>query len=323
MINFNPQISPYNKIGVSTQKCSTPSFGKSLDKDTFIKSKNNTAISFGSSMSLKRKFERFQKDIESYVFKSSKIELSEIEKIVQKYSPRTMVKSYDELPQNSNALSTTVAYVQNPINFTPDNKAIAQDKIIFIRPIKNQDKESKLSFLDKIEHEFTHVLQEESPDRTPKIDFFNDFLKNNNIQNPKTLNTIIMCPKVFASVEHYISLPLRKALQKSDDMPEKLPFYSKDLINQIYVSQTGINAKDYAKAIIFTILNKSEKQSGGFDKQQVIKYIALVANKEKEAYENSTLMLKRHLGIEGHTDLDLRIQLYEIFEQTAKEMLKN
>ena len=106
-------------------------------------------------------------------------------------------------------------------------------------------------------------------------------------------------------------------------MPKKLPFYSKDLINQIYISQTGINAKDYAKAVIFTILNKFEKQSGGFDKQQVIKYIALVANKEKEAYENSTLMLKRHLGIEGHPDLDLRIQLYEIFEQAAKEMLKN
>ncbi|MGM9613278.1 MAG: hypothetical protein ACI3XZ_07210, partial [Butyricicoccus sp.] len=106
--------------------------------------------------------------------KNTQFPESKQEKIVQKYSPTTTVKSYDELPQNSNALSTTAAYFQNPINFTPDNKAIAQDKIIFIRPLINQDKESKLSFLDDIEHEFTHVLQEESKDRTSKIDFLNN-----------------------------------------------------------------------------------------------------------------------------------------------------
>lgn len=317
MINFTPQISSYNKISRSTQNHTAPAFGRSINNDTFVKSTN---VSFGSSMPLKQKFDMFQKDIEKYVLKSPKIELNEIEKIVQKYSPTTTVKNYNELPQNSNALSTTVAYFQNQIVFTADSKAIAQDKVIFVRPLEGQNKKDKLFFLDCIEHEFTHILQEESKDRMSKVDFLNNYVSGKSIQDLKTLNTIALCPKIFSSVEHYIGLPLRKAFRKSNDLPEKLPFYSKDLINQIYASQTGMNAKDYTKSVISAILEEAEKQAGSFDKHQVVKYIALTANKEKEAYENSTKMLKRHLGINGYTDLDLRLQVYQIFEDTAKEI---
>lgn len=318
MINFNPQISAYNKIGFSQQKQYTPAFGKSLEKDTFVKSSN--PVSFGSSLPMRKKLEMFQNDIEKYVLKNPKIDLTEIEKIVQKYSPTTTVKSFDDLPNGSNAIATTAAYHQNQIGFTNDSEAIAQDKIIFIRPLNSQDKASKLFFLDCIEHEFTHILQEESKDRTSKVDFLNEYLKGKDFRDKKVFNTISLSPKVFSSVEHYVYLPLRKAMKKSSNLLEKLPFFSKDLLDNIYISQTGMKTEDYIKQVINVILSEAQNQCDNFDQNQVVKYIGLIAEKEKEAYTLSTEMLKKHMGINGPVDLDLRDQLYQIFEQTAKSL---
>ena len=62
-------------------------------------------------------------------------------------------------------------------------------------------------------------------------------------------------------------------------------------------------------------MERAEVFVGKFDKKAVNDYIALVADKEHEAYKNATNMLNEKCGIKGSSDLDLRVTLYDIFKK--------
>lgn len=283
-----------------------------LEKDIFVKNTKN--VSFGSAVNLMEKFVSFAKEIEEYVLKNSKVDLLEVEKIVKKYSPTTKVKDFAQLPQNTNVNDRTFAYFRQNIKFGDDGCIVPDAKEIFVKVSQNMDKSQKLEFLEALEHEFTHILQEESSDRVSKISFIRKFIGNERL-NQEKISTLSFMPKIFSSVEYYMSLPLYKFMAKSDNLPQPVKSATVDDLNRIYRQVTGYNAEDYIMLVREEIFKRLGNQGHIFDKKAIKEYAAMVAQKKHEAYENTTKMLNQKCGISGPSDLDLRVVLYDIFKK--------
>ena len=311
-------INLYTSIPVYKTKLKAPNSlsGKvkqssaNIQNDVFVKNTSN--VSFGDNLTLMAKFVPFAKEIEDYVLKSSKLELSDIEKIIQRYSPTTKIKDFNELPQNSNAHNRTLAYFKQKINFTVDGEPIPEEKEIYIRLPKYLNKEHKLEFLDSIEHEFIHILQEESSDRVSKISFLNKFTQNG--LDEEKIKTLQIMPQAFNAIEYNMAMPLYKFLEKENNMPIPIKSASLEVLDKIYQSMTGLTAEEYIKYIKTEIIKSLEESYGKFDKKVINDYVALISEKEYEAYKKTIEMLNKKCGISGSCDLDLRVVLYDVFK---------
>lgn len=306
-----------NKIQ-SQRQAENKTFLQSSPNDIFVKSTSN--VSFGSMSKLNDKFFPFCRELKEYIYKTKSIDIAKVEQIVQKYSPTTLVKPMQELPGGTNATEQTAAYFTNRLLFSADGKIKVEDKAIFLNIPQKTDKESKLNFLCDILHEMTHIFQEESSDRLSKVTFLNDFLKDKQI-NKDTISVIQAMPKAFSVAESNIIMPLIKSLKKENDLPLTIKENSKNILDKIYAPQTQINSVD--DFITLIILKTQEYIQNNFcvtDKKAITKYIALVSEKEKEAYQKSTQFLKRELNIKDPTDLDLRVTLYDAFSKKAQEL---
>ncbi len=313
MINFYTSIPSY-KIKSTKQNTVSQEWRKNTAKsynDVFVK--NSSSVSFGNNLTLAEKFKPFAKELEDYVLKCEKPDFSRLESIIKKYSPTTKIKEFKELPQNSNVHDRTNAYFRQNMNFTQDGEIVPDAKEIYIKLSANMDKQEKLDFLNSLEHEFTHILQEESPDRLSKISFLRNFIGQG--LDKKKITTLQLMPQLFNTVEYNMSLPLYKFLGKTNNLPNPIKSASEDIVNYIYCEETGCHVKNFIKHIKEEAMERAEVFVGKFDKKAVNDYIALVADKEHEAYKNATNMLNEKCGIKGSSDLDLRVILYDIFKK--------
>ncbi len=285
-------------------------------RDIFVKQKK--PVSFGNSQNFHDKYELFAKDIESYVLNHCELKINDLRTIVQKYSPATDVKDFRQMPDKSNATIKSQAYFTNMINFT-NSEAIAENKTIFVRIPEKNNIINALEFLEAIEHEFTHILQEESKDRISKVDFLNNYLKKVQL-NSSFIDTVKTMPKAFAEIEYNLNIPLIKVLKKNNELPIQIYGNPEDILRNMYLKETGFTPEDFIKKIVQYVYKNIEANGIKFDKQAVTDYIALLADKEKEAYQNSLDMLKKYCNIKGLSDLDLRIKLYEILQKTVKNI---
>lgn len=313
MINFYTSIPSY-KIKSTKQNTVSQEWRKNTAKsynDVFVK--NSSSVSFGNNLTLAEKFKPFAKELEDYVLKCEKPDFSRLESIIKKYSPTTKIKEFKELPQNSNVHDRTNAYFRQNMNFTQDGEIVPDAKEIYIKLSANMNKQEKLDFLNSLEHEFTHILQEESPDRLSKISFLRNFIGQG--LDKKKITTLQLMPQLFNTVEYNMSLPLYKFLGKTNNLPNPIKSASEDIVNCIYREETGCHVKNFIKHIKEEAMERAEVFVGKFDKKAVNDYIALVADKEHEAYKNATNMLNEKCGIKGSSDLDLRVTLYDIFKK--------
>ena len=313
MINFYTSIPSY-KIKSTKQNTVSQEWRKNTAKsynDVFVK--NSSSVSFGNNLTLAEKFKPFAKELEDYVLKCEKPDFSRLESIIKKYSPTTKIKEFKELSQNSNVHDRTDAYFRQNMNFTQDGEIVPDAKEIYIKLSSDMGKEEKLDFLNSLEHEFTHILQEESPDRLSKISFLRNFIGQG--LDKKKITTLQLMPQLFNTVEYNMSLPLYKFLGKTNNLPNPIKSASEDIVNYIYREETGYPVTNFIKYIKEEAMKRAEVSVGKFDKKAVNDYIALVADKEHEAYKNATNMLNEKCGIKGSSDLDLRVTLYDIFKK--------
>ena len=313
MINLYTSIPSY-KIKSTKQNTVSQEWRKNTAKpynDVFVK--NSSSVSFGNNLTLAEKFKPFAKELEDYVLKCEKPDFSRLESIIKKYSPTTKIKEFKELSKNSNVHDRTNAYFRQNMNFTQDGEIIPDAKEIYIKLSADMNKQEKLDFLSSLEHEFTHILQEESPDRLSKISFLRNFIGQGLAKTKIT--TLQLMPQLFNTVEYNISLPLYKFLGKTNNLPNPIKSASEDIVNYIYREETGYPVTNFIKYIKEEAMKRAEVSVGKFDKKAVNDYIALVADKEHEAYKNATNMLNEKCGIKGSSDLDLRVTLYDIFKK--------
>ena len=313
MINFYTSIPSY-KIKSTKQNTVSQEWRKNTAKsynDVFVK--NSSSVSFGNNLTLAEKFKPFAKELEDYVLKCEKPDFSRLESIIKKYSPTTKIKEFKELSQNSNVHDRTNAYFRQNMNFTQDGEIVPDAKEIYIKLSADMNKQEKLDFLSSLEHEFTHILQEESPDRLSKISFLRNFIGQG--LDKKKITTLQLMPQLFNTVEYNMSLPLYKFLGKTNNLPNPIKSASEDIVNYIYREETGYPVTNFIKYIKEEAMKRAEVSVGKFDKKAVNDYIALVADKEHEAYKNATNMLNEKCGIKGSSDLDLRVTLYDIFKK--------
>ena len=313
MINFYTSIPSY-KIKSTKQNTVSQELRKNTAKsynDVFVK--NSSSVSFGNNLTLAEKFKPFAKELEDYVLKCEKPDFSRLESIIKKYSPTTKIKEFKELSKNSNVHDRTNAYFRQNMNFTQDGEIIPDAKEIYIKLSADMNKQEKLDFLSSLEHEFTHILQEESPDRLSKISFLRNFIGQG--LDKKKITTLQLMPQLFNTVEYNMSLPLYKFLGKTNNLPNPIKSASEDIVNYIYREETGYPVTNFIKYIKEEAMKRAEVSVGKFDKKAVNDYIALVADKEHEAYKNATNMLNEKCGIKGSSDLDLRVTLYDIFKK--------
>lgn len=314
MINLYTSIPSY-KIKSTKQNTVSQEWRKNTAKsynDVFVK--NSSSVSFGNNLTLAEKFKPFAKELEDYVLKCEKPDFSRLESIIKKYSPTTKIKEFKELSGNSNAHDRTKAYFKQKINFTQEGEIVPDAKEIYIKFFPEMKKNEKLEFLDSLEHEFTHILQEESSDRLSKVSFLNRFIAKGGLDKEKIV-TLQLMPQLFNTVEYNMSLPLYKFLGKTNNLPNPIKSASEDIINYIYRTETGYPVKSFIKNLKEQAMKNAEISAGKFDKKAVEEYIALVADKEYEAYRNTTNMLNEKCGIKGSSDLDLRVTLYDIFKK--------
>lgn len=311
-------INGINNRNSAINKTASVSVFDNLSKDIFIK---NHTPSFGKSLRLEEKYFPFKKEIIEYCFKNSNINIEQIEKIIKKFSPTTSVKNIRELPPNTNVSDLTSAYFTNKLYFDADGKIFAGDKEIYLALPENNSKSAKLNFLNSLLHEMTHIFQEESKNRTSKVDFFNNLLHGKS-PDSKDITTISSMPVAFSIAERNMYTPLYETLRKENFMPQPVIDCSKNMLDRIYIAKTGFDTKKFIELVINKTLDYTEKMKGPVNKSNVVKYISLVAGKEKEAYYNSTAFLKKAAGINSPTDLDLRVTLYDIFMEQAAQMAR-
>ena len=249
------------------------------------------------------------------------IELKDFEAIIKKISPTTSVKSISQIPPGSNVSPGTGAYFSQKTNINPyTNDISVNDKIIYLNPLSSTPS-TRLKLFGDFIHESTHVAQEESIDRLSTIDFIKKMLQSP-IPTEVKIDTLIGGTKGFESIEYNVVLPLIYALRKCDDMPNRIIKADPKILNMLYERSTQSSTTEYIKAVTNDIIKQLKTKLPNADEKYILKYIHKKAGQEKEAYKTSLDFLKDTLKIQGDTDLDLRVLLYENFEKTIKEMIK-
>ena len=180
---------------------------------------------------------------------------------------------------------------------------------------------SNLKIFGDFVHEATHIAQEESSDRVSTVDFTRKILQSNTSAIEKT-HSLISGTQGFNAIEYNVLLPLIETLRKNDDMPCKVAYADKNGLNLMYKKLTSLATIDYIKNVTKYFLEQLKIKFPFVNDNQVLQYVHLKAGQEKEAYKMSLTFLKDVLKINGDTDLDFRILLYDDFEKAIKDMIK-
>ena len=253
---------------------------------------------------------------------NTRYSLNDITNIIKKYSPTTEIRDILTIPSSSNISPRTGAYYADVKQLLLNqNKILSQNKTMYIKTSSNNPI-NNLEILSSFVHESTHIFQEESSDRLSTTDFIQRFLVQSK-SNTEKLDSIKSAPKFFATIEYNILLPLIKGLQKNNEMPTKIPAFNEQMLDKYFIDNTNLPAKEYVNRVTKYFLSLFRQQAPFMNTDFVLKYAIKKAGQEKEAYQQSLNFLKQVLNIEGKTDLDYRILLYEIFEKSLQEISKS
>lgn len=284
--------------------------------------RNSPAPSFGGRMNtMQEKFAVLFGETKKLHQTKRKLEIKDFEAIIKKISPTSSVKLFSEIPPGSNISPRTGAYFSQKTNISIlTNEMSVDSKIIYLN-LNNQALQSKLKILGDFIHEATHVSQEESTDRVSTIDFTKKML-HSPLSAIEKNNSLLGGIQGFNSVEYNILLPLIQSLRKDDELPCRILHADKNMLNIFYKNITNLSATEYIEVIIKEGLKQLKMRFPFMNDNYVLQYIHKKAGFEKEAYKNSLDFFKNVLKINGDTDLDLRILLYDEFEKITKNMIK-
>ncbi len=315
-------VQPYSYNRQKTNCSSMSTVAKPLQNDVFVKSKS---VSFKGDRNFVEFFEPFQKEFLALCREKKEFKFDELNTFVKKYVPNLEVKRLSEVDSGANVHDRTAAYFKDEMFFTPDGRIRNGQKVLFINSPEMNSEADRVAFSQFFVHEMTHAFQETSSDRLSKFEFFKGFLGGKSLDDDK-LHTLLMVPKLYSMVEYNYGLPLINVLKKENEIP--LPIRVKpdeNIIDNIYREQVGGSADEYLDALVervFEILGKpSDKQNFKTAK----KYLVLIAQKEKEAYEKGLAFTKSLLNIDQKTptDIDLRVKLYEMFVKRLEKIAES
>lgn len=247
--------------------------------------------------------------------------IKDFEAIIKKISPTTTVKPFSEIPQGSNVSPRTGAYFsQKSLINSQTNEMFVEDKVIYLN-FDNSPNQPRLRLFGDFIHEATHIAQEESTDRLSTIKFVNQLLFSPISAEAKN-NSLFGGVQGFKNIEYYILLPLIEAMEKNNDIPCRIPYADKHILNMIYQNLTQLPTTEYIKAVTKDIIQQLKINLPFADDNYILKYVQKKAGQEKEAYTADLDFTKDVLKINGDTDLDLRILLYDEFEKTIGSMIR-
>ena len=208
-VNFlSKNLGITNSQPIKCKSAAAQNYQTSLNKDTFVKSTKN--ISFGSAD--KAKYLSAKEELTQYFINAEKLSVEEIRKIIQKYSPEIGFDDIKNAPPKTNIGKGTVAYTYEPTQFTfNDNGEIKVEslpKTIYFafKTIGYNEKEVRIILLDRLLHEYTHILQEEDGAEDRKIDFFNQYIVSNAENNMQIAINLQALNTVYNTVEQGIPI---------------------------------------------------------------------------------------------------------------------
>ena len=287
-------------------------YNKGLKQDSFVKTTNAKNPSFHGISSFAQKYTPFEKEILDYYKTKPAIDINEIKQIVEKYSPMIQIKKLSEVGQNVNIHNRTGAYFKDEILFNSEGICKNGEKGIFLKPLTSNDLADKIAFLSSLIHETTHLFQETSSDRISKFAWIKQFYEiPQNFE--EQIQTLALFPKFFKVAEYNINLPLTQNLQKINEIPLPVKAAGKNELNNIYQKMTGRNVPDFIELIINATANHLGLPKSKFNQKKLLEYLALLSEKEYEAYTNQVKFTKQALNQNGSTDMDLLVKLYEMF----------
>ena len=293
---------------------------ESLPNDIFIKSTRPGKVSFSGLPRFDERFSPFCKDLHEYLAKQTPLTYDDIRKIIHKYVPDIGINRMSELNNKSNAVEATGAYFENLQIFTPDGRCLQGRQGIYINLPETNNIEDRIKFSEFLVHEMTHVLQENSSDRIPLSKWMNDYLQNAKM-NRDSILTLQLMPKIFSIFEYNVTKPLYTALNKSSYMPLPINSASNDTVNEIYKNSTRVPASRFADIILSKCAERIGLPEAPSNIKKIIEYAKLKTECEREAISNATAFIKNELGINSPTDLDLRVNLYDIVKQQLQNII--
>ena len=286
-----------------------------LNNDVFIKNTNTISFSGGK---FNPKYSRLSSDMTNYIMSCESISIDEIEKIIQKYSPTTTSDHLENLKTNRIVTNGSAGYTKIPTQFLMDESLNVfvknMPKTVYLYFPESLDKETRIIFLDRLLHECTHVLQEESKDKISDEEFFNSHLKSSkNIE--ATINTLSCLPNIFSSLENISTRVIVESNLPFASLPAKLPNNSLTF-DKLCLMVQNCNATNFLSTAIFTLV----KNSGAQDTNLALDYIIYKAQNEYEAYSNALSSNKTLMGINGKTNFDIRLEMYTKIIEAAKKL---
>ena len=258
-----------------------------------------------------------------YFMNAEELSPKEIEKLIKKYSPETNFDDIKNVPKQSNVNRVSGAYTYEPTQFFIKDDGSCEitqlPKTIYLNfhtPTKNP-KEARIILLDRVLHEMTHILQDESGSDTRKGDFFNKKLSTIKSQEAAVANlqavNLIFNATEGAMMQSFVScLPTAWSLPK--EVNRRMD------IDSLFMKKTKMSASTLVRNALSKSLHIANMQLDNIDKNFALDFVVLKAKNEKEAYQNALDSNKELLGINTKTDFDLRIEMYQKIIDTAESM---
>ena len=314
---ITPQIFASNKTQ-NKQSFVYAKAEKTYGGDVFVKSVTAKNVSFGANLTMAEKFIPFKNEFLKYYKENSILTFDEIEKIIQKYLPDIKVCDLSTMQNAGNVHNRTGAYFENEILFTSDMKCKKGIQQICLIPQKTDKLEEKMQLAQGVIHEMTHALQENSKDRLSKDDFLNS-LKGAEKNPYEFIEMLKFIPKYTTTVEKNVNFPLIKFMRKLNEIPNPLPAAGKKELDRIYTEMVGAPLEKYIYFLVSHFGREMGLYNFGIENQKnILKYLAHVSAKEKEAYKNQVEFAKEVMNIKTPVDLDLTKNLYAVYADSCK-----
>lgn len=285
----------------------------------YVHSKATTPIFNGKVTTMREKLPLLLTETKRLYQTKPNATIKDFETIIKKISPTLTVRLFSEIPKGSNIPLRTGAYYSQITNTNLyTNEISVKDKFIYLN--FNDRSLSNLKIFGDFVHEATHVAQDESADRVSTVDFTRKILQSKASAIEKE-HSLIGGSQGFNTIEYYIHLPLIENLRKNDDMPSRVPYADKNTLNLMYKNITSMSTIDYIQNVTKHVLGQLKTKFPYLNDNYILQDIYRRAGREKEAYEMSLKFLKDVLKINGDTDLDFRILLYDDFGKAIKDMI--
>ena len=311
-----------NRFNKNSSQVQNKFVRQNLNQDTFTKTIQPRTPSFKGLSKLGEKFLPLEKDILEYNKTKSSIDIDEVKQILERYSPNAKIKKLSEVGSNSNVHDRTAAYFKDEILFSNDGSCRNGEKALFLKEPKSDKKEDKIAFLESLMHESTHLFQETSSDRVSKFSWINKFTEEpQNFQDK--IQTLSLFPKFFSAVEYNVNLPLAKSLRKTNEIPTVIPSAGEKDVNNIYRKMTGKDVNGFVDTIINAVGQHMGVPNGRYNQKKLLEYLAMLSEKEHEAYKNQVGFAKKAIDVDKPTDMDLLVKFYEMFNKRCKEVSDN